>query len=231
MSAQSAYDRLVDQPPRFLEHGLPADGALTAEVLHALPEDPFWKYELLDGTLLVSSDFRAITTHDLDAFPDLPNWRYELLEGTLIVTPNAPGLRHQACAGSLYMLLRQACPAWLQVVIAPFEYVPTPVLSFQPDVLVARRPVESKRLTRTPVMVVEVLSPKTRVTDQTAKRATYEALGIEHFWLVDPTMPSIEAFRLVNGSYELAAKADAGEVFEVSEPVPLSFDPVDLLDE
>jgi Uma2 family endonuclease len=230
-STQPAYDRVVDHRPRFLAAGLPADGVLTADRLHALPDDPFWKYELFDGTLYVSSDAQAITRDDLETFPDLPNWRYELLEGTLIVTPNAPSFRHQSCVGSLYILLRQGCPPDLAAIVAPFEYLPNPLLSFRPDVLLARRPVEMKRLTRTPVLVVEVLSPRTRLTDTTAKRAAYESLGVEHYWIVNPEVPSVEAFRLVNGAYDLVAKADAGEVFEVGEPVPLRFDPADLLDE
>jgi Uma2 family endonuclease len=91
--------------------------------------------------------------------------------------------------------------------------------------------VDEKRLTQAPLLVVEVLSPKTRTLDQTAKRAKYQEHGIQYYWIVDPRVPSIEALRLVDGEYATQAKAEAGQLFEVSKPLPLSFDPQTLLDE
>jgi Uma2 family endonuclease len=231
MTAHLAYDSPVDHRPRFLDVGLPEDGVMNADVLHALPEDPYWKYEVLDGALTLSSDYRTFTWDDLQTFPEDPHWKYELLEGTLLVTPNAPGLRHQSCALSLAMLFRQVCPAELKVVIAPFEYRPLAEAATQPDILIARRPVEEKLLTRRPVLVVEVLSRGSVLTDRTAKRGLYQNRGIEHYWIVDPAGPSVEALRLVDGEYVVDAKADAGQLLEVTEPMPLSFDPGTLLDD
>jgi Uma2 family endonuclease len=231
MTASPTYHPSVDHPPRFLEHGLPPEGVLTADDLRAFPEDPFWEYELLHGVLAVRSDGHRLTFRDLEAFPRFPNWKYELLEGTLIVSPNAPDSWHQDCAGSLYVLLRQTCPADLKAIIAPFEYVSARTGSMLPDILIAHRPVPRQRLTQAPVLVVEVLSPSTRQFDLKQKRAFYQQERIEHYWIVDPAGPSIEALRLVDGEYVIATKADAGQVFEVSEPVPVSFDPAVLLDE
>jgi Uma2 family endonuclease len=231
MTTSLVYDPVMEHPPRFLEHGLPRLESMTADDLNALPEDPWWKYELLGGAMVLTSDSRSFTWVDLQTFPDDPNWKYELLEGALIVSPNAPGLPHQACVGSLYRLLWGACPPDLQVVIAPFDYQPEDETATQPDVLIARRPVEQKRLTRTPVLVVEVLSRSTRTMDRGAKQRTYEARGVEHYWIVDPDGPSIEALRLVDDKYVSVAKADAGQVFTVREPVPVSFNPRDLSDE
>lgn len=231
MTAQPAYDSRVKHRPRFLAHGLPSDGVLTADDLQTLADDPFWTHELLGGALAVHSAEWQLTIDDLESFPRIPNWKYELLEGTLIVSPNAPDSRHQDCVGSLYLLFRQACPPDLKVVIAPFEYAPSRIRSMQPDVLIARRPVPRKRLTVAPVLVVEVLSPSTKVFDLTQKRAFYEREGVEHYWVVDPVGPSIEALCLVDGGYVVEAKVAAGQVFEAAEPVPVSFDPLTLLDE
>lgn len=193
--------------------------------------DPFWEYELVGGTLLVRSRHHQLTYTDLESFPRFPNWKYELLEGTLMVSRNAPGRWHQCCAGSLYMLFRIACPPDLQAMIAPFDFRPVTTSTMQPDVLIASRPVGLEWLAHAPVLVVEVLSPGTKVYDRTMKRAKYQALGIEFYWIVDPAGPSIEVLRLVDGVYEIAAKGEAGQVFEVSEPVALRFDPRDLLDD
>jgi Uma2 family endonuclease len=231
MTAQPIYHSDVEHRPRFLDDGLPSDGVMTADLLRELPEDPYWKYELVEGTMVISSDFESITWDDLQTFPDDPHWRYELLEGTLIVTPNAPGLRHQSCALSLALLFRAACPPELQVVIAPYEFKPDSEASMHPDILIAKRPVDEKRLTRAPLLVVEVLSHKTRLHDQTVKRAFYQKHGIQHYWILDPLGPSIEALRLVDGEYSIEGKAEAGQLFEVSDPMPLSFDPQTLLDQ
>lgn len=231
MPASAAYDLSVSFPPRFLETGLPADGRLTPAAAAALPPDPPWRHEYVDGSLLVFSEQLKITRADFDLLPDLPLWRYELHDGTLIVTPNAPRLRHQYCVGSLYVMLRAACPPELTTVVGPFEWLPDSVNSFQPDVLVARRPVPEARLVEPPVLAVEVLSPSTGRFDQTRKRLAYAALGAEHYWILDPRQPSIEALRLVDGEFVTVAKADAGDRFSVTEPVPVDFDPAELLDE
>jgi Uma2 family endonuclease len=167
----------------------------------------------------------------LETFPELPYWKYELIEGTLIVSPNAPSLRHQTCVLSLGILFRQICPPELQAVIAPFDYTPGPRLAFQPDVLIARRPIGVKRLEQVPVLVVEVLSPSNRLVDKRLKRQAYEKNGIEHYWIVDPAGPSIQALQLVDGAYAVIAEAAAGEKFEVKVPIQVSFDPWVLLDE
>jgi Uma2 family endonuclease len=230
MTTQLAYHPFVEHPPRFLEYGLPPDGVLTEADVHAFSQDPFWEYELLHGVLVVRSDGYRLTVRDLELFSSFPNWKYELLDGMLIVSPDAPNSRHQDCVLTLAILLRQACPPDLKVMIAPFEFAPGPDRSIQPDVLIARRPVALKRLTQAPVLVAEVLSASTKLFDLTDKRAFYAAEGVEHYWIVDPEGPSVEALRLVDGEYAVEVKADAGQQFSVSEPVALNFDPVTLLD-
>jgi len=81
-----------------------------------------------------------------------------------------------------------------------------------------------------PVLVVEVLSPSTQRYDRTKKWDLYRRTGVEHYWIVDPVGPSIEAFRLVDDEYVPATKAIAGQIFTVQQPVSLRFAPWALLD-
>ncbi|MGI9119591.1 MAG: Uma2 family endonuclease [Acidimicrobiales bacterium] len=68
---------------------------------------------------------------------------------------------------------------------------------FQPDVLVTRRSdVGATRLEGAPLLVVEVLSPSTRLTDRGTKRLAYEAAGVPSYWLVDPHQPSLTVLHL-----------------------------------
>jgi len=46
-----------------------------------------------------------------------------------------------------------------------------------------------------PDWVCEVLSPSTAVLDRTRKLATYAAQGVDHLWLVDPVLRTLEVFR------------------------------------
>jgi Uma2 family endonuclease len=117
------------------------------------------------------------------------------------------------------------------VLIAPFDYPPRPGYSVQPDVMVARRPVEGARLEVAPVLAVEVLSPSSRAVHRTLKRLVYEENGVEHYWLVDPAGPSVTALQLVDGSYRQVAEVQSGTNFATDSPVQVAFDSADLLDE
>ncbi len=130
------------------------------------------------------------------------------------------------------MLVRAACPSHLETLIAPFEYAPEQdgETAVQPDVLIGRRPIPEAGLREAPLLVVEVLSASTRRFDLTRKQAFYARCAVEHFWIVDPDVPSIEALRLVGGKYVTVTKVEAGEVFEVSEPVSVRCAPAELLD-
>ena len=46
-----------------------------------------------------------------------------------------------------------------------------------------------------PALLVEVLSPSSRQTDRSAKGKRYAALGVRHYWIVDPDARRIECYR------------------------------------
>ena len=79
---------------------------------------------------------RPFSVADPEAMPD-DGRRYELIDGELLVTP-APGWAHQEAAITLTVLLREACPRDMRVLIAPFAVRPDMYNELQPDVLVAR---------------------------------------------------------------------------------------------
>jgi Uma2 family endonuclease len=102
----------------------------------------------------------------------------------------------------------------------------------QPDVLVARRSeVGRQRLENPPLLVVEVLSPSSRMIDRTLKRAVYEEFGVQHYWIVDPAVPVVTALALLGPSFDEVGRASGSEPFELDEPFPVRLVPQDLLDE
>ena len=173
---------------------------------------------------------RPLTRADLDDLPTDDGHRYELIDGVLLVSPG-PRHGHQTVVGNLYLLLRQACPAGLQVLLAPFAVALADDTEVQPDLLVApRSQFTDRELPGPPLLAVEVLSPSTRRVDQLLKRDRFEAAGVPSYWLVDPDEPSVLVLELREGVYVEAASARGPAGCDISSPFPVSIVPDRLLD-
>jgi Uma2 family endonuclease len=145
---------------------------------------------------------------DYDDYCAIPSdgKRYELLDGQVHVTP-APSPLHQRASKRLQRLLE----AYFEesgrgeVFDAPIDVILTPHDVVQPDLVVVTAPsqVSSRGIEGAPLLVVEVLSPTTTVYDRTTKAQRYAALGIPHYWIVDPEARTIECFRRHQGTYQL----------------------------
>lgn len=169
------------------------------------------------------------TVDDLATLPD-DGLQYELLDGILLVTP-APVPAHQAVAGELYKILDAACPKHLKVFFAPLDWQPDRRTSLQPDLLVvAREDIGSAKVTAPLALAVEVLSPSTRRKDQVLKFSKYADSGVASYWIVDPEVPSLAAYDLVDGAYLQAGRAAGAEALERDRPFPVTVRPADLLD-
>lgn len=169
---------------------------------------------------------------DVDALPD-DGLRYELVDGSLLVSP-APGPRHQRGVFSVARALAAACPPELEVFVAPMDFRPTRKRSLQPDVLVVRREdVGEGALSVAPLLVVEVLSPSTRVRDLTLKRELYAQSGVASYWLLDPgadpSAASLTVLALVDGAYTERARVVGEDEVVVDAPFPLTIRPADLV--
>ncbi|MGH8962095.1 MAG: Uma2 family endonuclease [Jatrophihabitantaceae bacterium] len=177
---------------------------------------------------LPSSD--GWTWDDLQAVPDDRYHYYQLIEGQILMSPS-PNLAHQTCVVNLLVLLKKTVPREFHVLVAPFDFVPEPTTSLQPDVLVLRRgAAEKNRTVVPPLLAIEVLSPRTRTFDLTAKRALYERFGVQHYWLVDPAEPSVLALELgEDGNFFEAASVSGDDTFEVSAPFAVEFTPSALV--
>ena len=176
-----------------------------------------------------STHGRPFTVDDLEAMPDDGN-RYELIDGMLIVSP-APGTRHQKIAYRLHAVLDNACPEEFEVLGAPYAVRLSETLELQPDVLVGRaEDFTEKLLPVAPVLAVEVLSPSSVINDLNNKKATYQRLCVQSYWVIDPEEPTLTAFELDDESiYRKVAEVRGAEVFETQRPFPVRNVPVELL--
>ncbi len=173
---------------------------------------------------------RPLTRADLEVLPDDDGHRYELIDGVLLVSP-APRHGHQTAVGNLHLLLRQSCPAGLQVILAPFAVALADDTEVQPDLLVApRAQFTDRELPGAPMLAIEVLSPSTRRVDLLLKRDRFQAAGLPAYWLVDPDEPSVTVLELREGVYVEVAHVTGDQTYDALLPFPVRIKPSTLGD-
>ena len=129
-----------------------------------------------------------LTYEDYAAVP-AEGKRYELLAGELYVVP-APSPLHQRVSKRLQRQLEAFFEekGLGEVFNAPVDVILGSHDVAEPDILVVARPsqISHRAIEGPPALVVEVLSPSSRHHDRVTKAARYLALGVEHYWIVDP---------------------------------------------
>jgi Uma2 family endonuclease len=172
------------------------------------------------------------TVDELERMPE-DGRRYELIDGMLIVSP-AANVPHQRVAFVLGMLLEDACPNDLVAFGTAINVRFSLRSALEPDVAVVRvadaegGPV---RITGTPLLVAEVLSPDSVLRDLNLKKAAYERFGIPSYWVVDPDVdrPSLQAFELDGDCYAQVADVTGSETFHASKPFSVEIVPERLV--
>jgi Uma2 family endonuclease len=169
-----------------------------------------------------------LTRADLGRMPD-DGHRYELIDGVLVMTP-APAHIHQRIVSNLLVQLKQACPADLEALVAPFDVVLSADTVMQPDLLVAaREEFTEQELPMAPLLAVEVLSPSTRRFDLMIKWSRLEEAGCAAYWVIDPDTPSLIAWELRDGAYAQVAKVAGDESARLMRPFEVTVVPADLI--
>ncbi|MEM9487551.1 MAG: Uma2 family endonuclease [Myxococcota bacterium] len=100
----------------------------------------------------------------------------------------------------------------------------TPIERYLPDLAGWRvddlpEPPSGSPVRTPPRWVCEILSPSTAERDRGPKQATYYAAGVEHYWLLDPTGPTLSVLTWAEDGYRTALVAGPGERIR---PAPFS---------
>ncbi len=132
--------------------------------------------------------------------------RYEILDGELYMVP-APNIGHQRVAIRLQVALFEHVRehGLGEVLAAPCDVLLSDENVVQPDSLF----VSKKRLdvvgeayvSAGPDLAVEILSPGTRKKDLAIKRKIYARFGIKEYWIVDPTVATVEILAWKESGY------------------------------
>lgn len=176
-----------------------------------------------------------LTLREWIALPPDSGHHVELVDGALLVTPR-PAALHQRAMTRLATSIEDQLPSGLstvadaEVVITPRDLddaassiVPATVRV--PDVVIVRSALLADNPARLPaaevLLAVEIISPGTRTTDRVTKLVEYADAGIPAYWLIDldPPTPSMTAYLLVNGDYEVVA--DGSGLVELDNPFAL----------
>ena len=175
-----------------------------------------------------------LTLEEWDELPADEHGRSELVDGVLVVTPSAAPA-HQRVIKRLSRQLDAGLEVhgWETTLDVDVLLVAAfPPLVRRPDLVVTRVDVLDaglKRFTAADVMLaIEVVSPGSVRVDRMHKLAEYAEAGIPHYWIVDiEDAPRLEAFTLVDGTYEKVA--EGGGVVQLSHPAPVTIDLDQLL--
>lgn len=172
---------------------------------------------------------QLFTVGDLDRMPD-DGRRYELVDGVLIVSP-AQQVPHQLVLAELIVVLHGACSPGLFVVPGPGVRMSADT-ELIPDLVVMRQDqLSAPRVTRPPLLAVEIQSPSTALFDLNTKKAVYERFSIGSYWVVVPDVdqPELMAFELRDGRYEQVAHVTGGQRFRAARPFSVDIVPARLV--
>jgi len=180
-----------------------------------------------------------LTVGEYAALGEDDSGRSELMEGNLVMSPS-PSPDHNMAALRIALQLLPQLPQDLEVITdvdIDLELAPAdqPGFSRRPDVIVVQR--SARRRVRIEggliraselLVVIEIVSPGSRRTDNVVKRAEYADAGIPHYWIVDIQEPvSLLACHLTDKFGYLDAEV-VGGTFASTEPFSVNLDLGDL---
>jgi Uma2 family endonuclease len=186
----------------------------------------------LDGGIVFAMDEHPRTTNYLAGVEDMR--RRELVWG-YVREPPAPKFGHPAVVTRTTLLLDRhvRMHALGLVCVSPIDVVldgPN-ALILQPDIVFVsndRKSIVRDQVCGAPDLVVEVVAPRTKVSDRTMKVLWYAHHGVRECWLVDPTDRTVVTMNLETAE----ERQCAGDALITSWVLPLLANtPRELFDE
>jgi len=143
-------------------------------------------------------------------YEDYKKWegRWELIDGIPYAMSPAPYPKHQRVVAYVWKELSEGldcekCEAFL----SPIDWVIDDENVVQPDVAIFCEDYEDKKFfTKTPPLIVEVLSLSTALKDVTTKFVLYEKKEVKYYIIINPETEEVEIFEIENKKFELKKK-------------------------
>jgi len=145
-------------------------------------------------------------------YDEYKHWedRWELIEGIAYSMSPAPYPKHQKVVAQIWRELdenlecdKKEC----EVYLSPIDWKIDEYSVVQPDVAIFCEETDKQYFSKTPPLVVEVLSKATALKDVTTKLKLYEREGVEFYIIIEPNTQISDIFQLIDGKYQLVKKA------------------------
>jgi Uma2 family endonuclease len=155
----------------------------------------------------MATQTKLVTYDDYLTLPDDGN-QYEVIGGELIMAAS-PITKHERISRKLLIRLDNYIEKYNigEVFDAPFDVVLSMTDVVQPDLMYISKErshiITEKNIVEAPDLVVEIISNRTKVRDQTTKKTLYEEHGVKEYWLVYPNEEKVEQFILKDEELEL----------------------------
>ncbi len=154
------------------------------------------------------------------SYEDYLRWegRWEIIDG--IAYDMSPMARpdHQEIASNLSWVFTSAIKASkcsFCKVYQPIDLKISENNIVNPDLLIVCKKIEGHYLDTPPELVVEIISPSSKLKDRYTKSDLYQKFGIKYYILIDPSVRSIEVFSLnEQGEYDIRLESTS---FELSD--------------
>ncbi len=137
---------------------------------------------------------------------------WELIDGIPYAMAPAPYPKHQKIVAHMWReldknlncIFKNVC----EVYISPIDWKVNDTTVVQPDVALFCEKTEKQYFSKTPLLVVEVLSMATALKDTTTKFDLYEREGVPTYIIIDPDKEKVEIFELDEGKYRRVQKIE-----------------------
>lgn len=158
-------------------------------------------------------------------YEDYLRWegRWEIIDGLAYDMSPMASPNHQKIAGRLHMLiqieldnLKCDCHAY-----QPIDLKINENTVVNPDLSVICEDVEKQFYDKPPRLVVEIISPSSKLKDTITKYDLYRDFGIKYYLLIDPEKKSTTLYILSDKAYELS---EPPYVFEMREGCSIGLD-------
>ena len=140
--------------------------------------------------------------------------RWELIDGIAYDMNPMPSPRHQRISLKLGQLIQNeldkiSCNC---VTYDPIDLKIDEQTVVNPDLLIICEDVTGQYYDKPPKLVVEILSPSSKLYDTVTKYDLYKGFGVTYYLIVDPMLEAVTLHELADGLYQ----ATTGTVFTLS---------------
>ncbi len=166
-------------------------------------------------------DGMRATADEFLALPD-DEFRYELIDGVILMSPSPLPLHQHVALVIARQLADYLERNALGMVFPEVDVQLGDALVYRPELVFIRKEQLARiatKVTFPPDLIVEVISPASRIRDTRTKFADYERCGVREYWLIDPANDSATFFRLADGRYRDVSPASGHDSF-ASQAVP-----------